>query len=480
MSLTLEALGRLTASIGGLPRSVSLPEVSSSHKMVISLGALSAKRAEPVKAVLEALRARLGAAAKGGLAIDVPRRDLQNAPWILWQGTAPAAEFPGVLEAVVKQAMASSRTTRNLIEAWIRDFTPTAPTITVAGHAIKRLLAQDPDPHLDFWREAERQYDLFDARQGPQSLARALIEGREAVPAVLAAAGLDDTLLAAGGYMRATLHAILAGVPGVLRGGSVAGRLARVLETLSTGSPLRFGRELHGEIGRALLGAWADGGREPDGTTRDTVRNFLLQHLGDPRLRAPNWNAVGEQHTAIMRRWLARASLKAFFDLIAEHALDRQWRFREAFWSACLDKGGIDDAWLALGNQVHWNARSIADLRGAFGKLEGGGVAGDQSVLLMRIGPLTVCDWSHNGKLRAWPREWANAPALHRASYSRDDLTGKGLPFPPNPLFGSRGSADGQGLSHVGSDSNKWQGSAAELLARKTNLRLTERDWRPR
>ena len=47
-------------------------------------------------------------------------------------------------------------------------------------------------------------------------------------------------------------------------------------------------------------------------------------------------------------------------------------------------------------------------------------------------------------------------------------------------LIGSGGSADGMGLSHMGSDRGYWQGSVAELLARRAGIRLTEGDWTPR
>jgi hypothetical protein len=448
--------------------------------LVESLGAKDAAPAAPTGAVLEALRARLVAAFSAGRGRDLARRDLRDAPWVLWTGTPPGATIRGLLEAVLAQAAGSSRTTRNLIEAWLRDFSPEAPSIAVAGLAIQRLLASGSDTRLDLWRGAHDRFALFDARHGPQNLARALTAGPGSVQEVLAAAGFDDALRASGGYMRETLRAVLRAAPGILRSPSAAAGLSRILEVLAPGRELRFGAELRGDIGRGLLNAWLDGGREPATAQRDAVRDFLLAHLGDPRLRAPNWTPVGEQGTALMRRWLARASLKAFFELIADHALDEQWRYREAFWSACLEKGAIDDAWLALGSRVHASARAIRDLSGAYGRLEGGRVAGDQSVLLLRVGPLIFCEWSHNGRLRAWPADWQSAPALHRASYTRDDLTRKGLPFPPNQQFGSRGSADGMGLSHIGSDRSYWQGSAAELLARRARVYLTEADWKPR
>ena len=181
-----------------------------------------------------------------------------------------------------------------------------------------------------------------------------------------------------------------------------------------------------------------------------------------------------------MRRWLTRASLSAFFELISDHAYDAHWRYREAFWSACLDKDETADAWLALGSKIHASARAVRELNSSYGRLEGAGVSGDQAVLLLKIKNLIFCEWSHNGKLRAWSGEWKNAPPLGLPSYTRADITGNGLPFPPNPKFGSKGAIDGTGLSHIGSDRSYWQGSAAELLARRARISLTQADWLPR
>src|ERR1019366_5830248 len=114
------------------------------------------------------------------------------------------------------------------------------------------------------------------------------------------------------------------------------------------------------------------------------------------------------------------------------------------------------------------------------GCITGAGVLGNHSVLLMRVGPVTVYDWSHNGALRAWPSDWRNAPGLYRSEYERSELPGKCLDFPPNPTYGSRGEPCGKGLRQSSSDRNYWQGSAAELLARRAGIRLTAADWQPR
>jgi hypothetical protein len=64
--------------------------------------------------------------------------------------------------------------------------------------------------------------------------------------------------------------------------------------------------------------------------------------------------------------------------------------------------------------------------------------------------------------------------------YSKYDLDGLGLPFPPNPRYRSPGNNRGDGLVHRLPERSYWQGSAAELVARRAGIHLTEDDWMPR
>ena len=479
MSHARDALGRLKAGVNLIPRAFDPQSKPPSQRVIAELEVMFQGVRSPSATDLETLRRRLQAVYAGKDRTPPTRRELRNAVWILWNGSPKGADIPGLLDAVIGAASASPRLIRAMIEAWLRDYASDSGIAQAGGLAIRRLLRASQDTLLQRWKEADRDFTLFDASKGVPRIAKALLSGPQETAQVWMAIGLDDPFRATGGYMRAILSELLAILPTALRASNGRVTLDRSLVILAPDDKLRFGQEMRGAVGRGLLSAWLDAGRAPDSALRDPVRDFLLRHLGDPRTRAPNWTPVGDAATALMRRWLARASLDAFFDLIDEYALDHQWRYRKAFWSAYLERGAIEDAWLALGYKVGSAARVVRDLAGAHGRLEGGGVQGNQSVLLMHIGPLVVCEWSHNGKLRAWPRDWANAPALHRQTYARDDLVSKGLPFPPSPETGMGGSTDGMGLVHRGSDNGVWQGSAAELIARKARITLTRSDWMP-
>jgi hypothetical protein len=478
MTHAWQALDRLGALIELLPRAaLKLPAKSESSKAVDTLNASDAAIALPPDAVLDVIRSRLiRASSEGGQYL---RSDLRAAVWLLWTERQPLSEVAGLLEAVLTQAYKSNATARALIEAWLRAFSRNDPSVVRTGMSIRQLLIARPTPRLELWRKADRRVGLFDAREGPTKLASELISGAETVDEVLYASGFDDPLRASGGFIRTVQQEIVAKASGLLTRSDADQSLKRILAFLAPRGTLRFAEpKSRGEMARGLLRPWLVGENEPKEMIRFQIQDFLLDHLGDPRLKAQRWQEAGEQATSLMRRWLTRASLKAFFGLISEHALDAHWRYREAFWSACLEKDATVEAWLALGSRIHASARAVEDLKGAYARLDG--ASGDQAVLLLRVKNLIFCEWSHNGKLRAWPADWSNAPRLERKVYTRAELTGKGLPFPPNARFRSNGSADGMGLSHVGSDRNRWQGSAAELLARRTQIVLTPADWRPR
>ena len=471
-SETREAIEALKAALGALPRAWFPSGTSHTAAMLQKLGAGERPPRPPQEAHLEALRARLRALFAAGPPAAPPEpRDLRDAPWILWSGKPPAAGFPGLLPAVLAQAAGHGRTLRNLAEAWVRDFDPKLPGLRETGSALARLIAASVDHRLGHWREAQALVGLFDAEHGPKRLAERLLRGPEAVGEILERCGFADPARATGAYMLAVQRAALATLPPLLRQapGPAGTALRRAQAFLAPASRLRFPEE-RGPMAAGLVAAWL-GGAAPDAALRDEVQEFLLHHLGDPRLKPQNWTAAGEEVVRLVRGWLARASLETFFRLIDEHALDRHWRYREAFWSACLQKGAIDDAWLVLGRNVHASARAIRALGSAYGCLSGSSDP-NHAVLLMRIGPLVLCEWSHNGRLRAWPADWRQAPQLGCAGYDRDELVVRGLPFPDAP--------EPEGLTHRGSESGLWQGRAAKLLAKRAGLHLTPTDWQPR
>ena len=173
---------------------------------------------------------------------------------------------------------------------------------------------------------------------------------------------------------------------------------------------------LEGAAVNTRRGSWAKGvkpnGPRPDLTVRDDVRSFLLTHFGDPRLRrglAGGRAGRCEPHAEVASGHLSQG----FLELIADHALDEHFKYRRAFWSSYLDVGAIDEAWLALGKHVYNKARTSRNSMAASGDLKDRASAEtSRFIIILRVGSLVFCEWSHNGRIRAWKANSNDAPRL--------------------------------------------------------------------
>lgn len=492
MTETVIALRRLRDVAGLLAqRPPLLPMVSACRERADALPALIASASRPTQDVLEALRQDLLRGCTDQEAASLPMPLLRQAPLVLWQGEPQAATFPGLLDEVLHRAAGRTRLLHGLIEAWLRDLGQDRIGHQRAGRRIAALLLRARDPRLALWKQASESYALFDGQAGPGRLSAALLHGPHAVTDVLAQTGMNDPLRADGRFFRAAMAALLDALPDVMRGsraGEAWTRAAALLEVARSRRD-RTGREisepslrfsdLAGPMARACLGAWISG-PVPVAAPKELVKPFLLRMLGDPRLQpASGWTAAGPAATALMRSWLAADSLEAFLALITQTKGDQQWRYRELFWRACLRKMPSAEVWVVLGPALSQRAKFTRDLANSHGYLDASGSDGSQAVLLMRLGNVVLSEWSNVGPVRAWIDGEQNCPKLYEKHYDASKLKAVCLPFPDHPLRGNGGSSDGRGLWHHGGSTGLWQGCAATLLASKTSLRLSERDYRP-
>jgi hypothetical protein len=485
------ALRDLAALLDLMRRKPNLPETPACLGQAAGLFGKQEASHRPDEQVLERLRAELRQASATGALAALPAKTLRRAPMVFWDRDPQAAEFPGLMKHFLEGAAARPRWLRELVEAWLRDFGPDRRLLPEAGRAAAQLLARTSDPRLQPWHRAHHRYALFDAARGPERVGSALLAGTEPVDAVLSDVGMDDPIRAEGRFFRAAVKAMLTALPGALRAAGARdawARAAAILEVQRTRRD-RLGRDvveptlrvpdLAGETIAACLDPWL---RDPPapGAPREEIKAFLLRVVGDPRLRPEHWSGAPEACARLMRSWLAEASLETFFALISETNDDPQWRYRRAFWRACLrnmPRHRPAEVWVVLGPGMAARAKAVKDLANAHGRMEASGQYGEQAVLLLRLGNVVLSEWSNVGPVRAWDIGDARCPGLYRAHYEPRHLRARGLDFPDHPILGKGGAFDGGGLWHRQPAKGLWQGCAAAFLQNHAELRLSPKDY---
>ena len=173
----------------------------------------------------------------------------------------------------------------------------------------------------------------------------------------------------------------------------------------------------------SLIRPWLE--RQPDSSIRRSIEAVLLETLEDPRIKQANWSSVDPACVTRFKQWMALESFEVFIRVISEVAYVQHWEARKEFWGWYLDENHVTEVWPVVGTQSASHLRAMNNKSTDGYKLKYGelrGAASDQSVLLMRIGDLTIAEWSHNGSVRFWHADNPQAPTLYRNSYSADSL----------------------------------------------------------
>jgi hypothetical protein len=111
-----------------------------------------------------------------------------------------------------------------------------------------------------------------------------------------------------------------------------------------------------------------------------------------------------------------------------QETADSIWQYRQKFWTAYFKAGHIDEAWVALGPDAAAVLKRLDDTK----QLKYANLLGSessQSILLIRIGQIIFCEWSHNGRLRAQRMDSPVSPAMYKTYYDSESLRFQSLDF---------------------------------------------------
>jgi hypothetical protein len=328
---------------------------------------------------------------------------------------------------------------------------------------LKAIAATAPTPQLTRLIT----HRLVDAEHGPHELGR-LVASADIPNELLSTLGFESTLARTGFEAQAFGHFCRSASQANLDPESIAVKVLEWGTSSSQRSAMKFPEEA-GNAANALLLPWAYSGQSPSKSIEAKIKQFLISTLGDPRFRTASarWSTVSAEARTVLKRWMNRASVFQFFDIVDE-TMDspdarRMWRYRRAFWTCYLDH--IEDAWVVfgpIGRSRAFEAAHRAEDKSLreFGTFNTSGAQSSHAVLILTLGDLTIAEWSHNGKCRMWASP-ANAIQPYQKYYSVSDLR----------------NGDWE-ASHTGNEQYRWQMKFADKIRSETGIRKPMSDYR--
>lgn len=323
----------------------------------------------------------------------------------------------------------------------------------------KRWAWRDTDP----WPARISSFELLTPTTAPRRVAAAVLDSDRDIRAVLDEAGLTTEGRRVGGLGLASFSAGCESVRNMKSTSALSPQRRLVSWSGETG-PLLYPKAWP-QFAGALFEPWRTS--EPPREHKTLIIDRAVAHAGDPRINRARWRPVEEAASdayAVILRWLTQASVRQFFDIVSETMTDRpdMWAERRKFWTQYLDAEMISAAWVAFGSDGASRADRAATLTNdkslsMFGRLgSGSGRSSQHAALIMKIGDLTIAEWSHNGKFNIWSLKDKHHPPLFRHNTRR-------LPdYDPSELMNAPVS---------GSHMSGWQFKLARIIRDETGMR---------
>ncbi|WP_457572507.1 EH signature domain-containing protein [Desulfovulcanus sp.] len=401
-------------------------------------------------------------------------RYLRRAPWILFSLPHNAPGELGRNKSFTLNYLnwiASQRTSNAanaLLTTFLKEYPISIQTFDLWRKGIKELLKNTKNSILRLAKNRCNKFYLLE-KDGPQRFCELLLNSKMDPDDLLTEAGLTGQLGIQGFIFSAYMN-LLQKIYQSLNTGQTQPELLNKLFKLSKSNEegdnknnLRFSRGAK-ELAETLLLPYAEG--KAPMAHRENIQNFLVTHLGDPRIKKTGWVGINEKAMQIIFSWLVEITLDVFFQLLDATA-DTIWKYRKSFWDAYYKRGYIRDAWAILGKDAISIAKRISDKKIFFGQLAGS-YSHNQSVLLMRIDNLIIAEWSHNGKCRIWEINEKNEKIIPKL-YNNDS---------PYNAADLRCNADLEQV-HYSSKTGTWQKKVEGFIRRHTNIKIAKEEYMP-
>lgn len=350
-----------------------------------------------------------------------------------------------------------------LLDAYLDGFSVDDEDVARLSKSLRALTKSWPWREGDPWPDRITTFSLLNPDAAPKALAKAVLSSEFEVMRVLDAAGLSTEGRRTGGLAEAAFCQGCANVAALKADASIPPQ-NRLMQWAGAAGALRYPRAWP-DYANALFKPWSK--TEPVKAHKALIMEHAMSYAGDPRINVARWRPVKEtmgEAYATLVRWLTQASVRQFFDIVDQTMTVRpdMWAERRKFWTQYLDADLISAAWVAFGSDGAALARRAAARTNdkslsMFGKLASDpNRSAQHAALIMRIGDLTIVEWSHNGKWNIWSAHDKLQPALFRHS------TGLYPDYDPSELMNA---------PTAGPHMSRWQHRVAQIIRDQTGLR---------
>lgn len=384
----------------------------------------------------------------------LPTADIRRVPWALWGGAMPLSDHPDLVAAYAAAMRRARRPSwySTLRQAYFQSYDPKL----VQAEKVLELLREGQAIQKWRWAEPSERFRLFDLPGMSEKF----------VGSFSVAEAADETLEQAGFQLGLESSRYVGYVFQAVCGRTDCREAENerwLWEFCQEDGTLRY-REHAQALVDSFLAPWEK--LQPTAGRRRVLIDRLITLLGDPRVNRARWEGIAAARVQQFIGLLTRDSIEMFLDIVGDNALDHQWRYRRAFWMSYLNAGVITDAWVLFGPIAYEEARRVlreTKVTTRYARLDRPS-SRDHSVLLLKLGDLTIAEFSHMGRVWIWPpKDAQKAPRLYRSTYTVPDVTGAEIYF-----------------VHAGSDTFRWQANVADVIRKYTNIKPFNADWKPK
>ena len=399
---------------------------------------------------------------------SIRKRDWRHVPYAIWlKDSGGLVNIPEAIDRYLNRELPKAldetrrpfKWGRPLVFIYIEQYNPNDVLFKTVSKHTKEFFNSPKVNNASSIVGLARSLNLFDVNEGPRKTAEAIATSRRTLREWIQVHELWPSF-GTSPFAEAAFNSFLQSDEDFRRS---ADFINTIFEwSITDRGDLRYSAS-RAKLADALLLPWRL--KQPNDAIQSKLITFLLKHYGDPRIGKNLWYGVSSEAIRVLIGWINGRTLEAFFRILQETA-DSIWQYRQKFWTAYFKAGHIDEAWVALGPDAAAVLKRLDDTK----QLKYANLLGSessQSILLIRMGQIIFCEWSHNGRLRAQRMDSPVAPEMYKTYYESESLRFHSLDF-------NNGLTQDPGLVHFSSQSSGWQDRARLFIQKNIGIRMTQ------